>query len=246
MAETVDRSGEIPHPRLYNVAIHTAVSGFLSIWGKLIVSGEENVQKQTGGYILAPNHRSMIDILALGLAADRAVPGTQIHFMGKQELWNLPLIPKLFSALGGFSIDRSRSLQEETVSHVGAIARNGGVLGIFPEGTRRHGKMIDQKDIKRGVTLLALQLGMPIVPVGIDGTEKHDRGPIAVTFGETIIVPHVDLGLINVSTDELLHRTEQGSRQRQLVIRSVALRKRLFKGMQAVHVDAIDRRSASH
>jgi 1-acyl-sn-glycerol-3-phosphate acyltransferase len=115
MSEHTKQPQAIPHPALYTFAIHTAVTGFLHHWGNLRVANPDVIAQQAAPYILAPNHRSMIDILALGMAVHTAVPGTQINFMGKQELWDVPVVPKLFTALGGFPIDRSQSLQPDTL-----------------------------------------------------------------------------------------------------------------------------------
>jgi 1-acyl-sn-glycerol-3-phosphate acyltransferase len=106
----------------------------------------------------------------------------------------------------------------------------GGVLGIFPEGTRRSGEHIARKDIKRGVGILALSHGLSIIPVCIAGTEKGNRGPIAVSFEQAIPV-------------EQQFATEDVLSSRKIALGSRAVINQLYDGMQLAYADAINLRA---
>jgi 1-acyl-sn-glycerol-3-phosphate acyltransferase len=126
------------------------------------VIGKDRVPP-TGPYIVAPTHRSILDIF---LAA--TITRRRIRYMGKQELWGTRFGAWLFTSLGGFPVDRSAG----TGAVRAALARleEGEPVVVFPEGTRRHGRAV--VDLKDGAAFLAVKTGVPIVPVGIAGSEE--------------------------------------------------------------------------
>lgn len=125
------------------------------------VIGKDRVPP-SGPYIVAPTHRSIIDIFLTATITRR-----RIRFMGKQELWSTRFGAWLFSSLGGFPVDRSAG----TGAVRAALDRlaEGEPVVVFPEGTRRRGRMV--VDLKDGAAFLAAKAGVPIVPVGIAGSE---------------------------------------------------------------------------
>lgn len=179
---------QVPNPKLYDFAIHKLVAPFVRLYGGVHYQGGEVLQKQQGGFILAPAHRSQLDILATGLLVHEAI-GAQVHFMGKQELWKLMGVRRLFSELGAFPVDRSRSLPPETQQHIGKVLDNAGVICIYPEGTRKKGNIIQPGSLKESVAVLAAKYQVPLIPVGISGTEKGGRRPITLAVGEPVDVP---------------------------------------------------------
>ncbi|HEY7137055.1 MAG TPA: lysophospholipid acyltransferase family protein [Acidimicrobiia bacterium] len=143
------------------------------------VIGRAHVPKR-GAYIVAPTHRSLVDI---PLAA--TITRTPIRFMGKQELWKTPFGAWLFSALGGFPVDRSAG----TGAVRAALARlaDGEPVVVFPEGTRRSGPRVE--DLQDGAAFLAVKAGVPIVPVGIAGTEEIlPSGKVALHPHKVVVV----------------------------------------------------------
>jgi 1-acyl-sn-glycerol-3-phosphate acyltransferase len=138
------------------------------------VIGKERVPS-TGPYIVAPTHRSLVDI---PLAA--TITRRRIRFMGKQELWKTKFGAWLFSSLGGFPVDRSAG----TGAVRAALARlaDGEPVVVFPEGTRRRGRPI--VDLQEGAAFLAVKAGVPVLPVGIAGTED------ILPSGKVMLRPH--------------------------------------------------------
>jgi len=149
---------------------------------------EERVPRQ-GAYVLAPSHRSYLDTPFVA-----AVTRRRIRFMGKQELWKHGWSARLFDALGAFPVDRENP--DRTALRTAMQALQGGEpLVVFPEGTRRFGPVVT--DLHDGAAYLAARVGVPIVPVGIGGSEdilaKGRKLPkfkkVVVVVGEPIEPP---------------------------------------------------------
>jgi 1-acyl-sn-glycerol-3-phosphate acyltransferase len=104
-------------------------------WGRLEVTGVE-LFPLTGPVLLAGNHDSYWDTVAIGLGAS---PRRQIRALAKASLWKLPLASQVLDGMGQIPIDRGRG-------DVGALDRaveelaNGACIGVFPEGTRSLGR----------------------------------------------------------------------------------------------------------
>lgn len=129
---------------------------------RIRIRGRANVPS-TGPYVLAPSHRSVMDIFFLPYVTSR-----RIRFMGKKEWWEKPLFAKAFTALGGFPVDRGTTDRAALKAALGALA-DGEPVAIYPEGTRRSGPVLGE--LAEGVAYVALKAGVPIVPVGLGGTE---------------------------------------------------------------------------
>ena len=127
------------------------------------LSGLEHLPS-SGGVIVASNHLSLLDVPLLGYAIPR-----EPRFPAKPELFANPLLARFLLSLGGFPIARGEG-DRKALSFSEEVLRQGGVLGIFPEGTRsRNGEL---RPFHRGVALLAMGAGVPIVPAAITGTDK--------------------------------------------------------------------------
>jgi 1-acyl-sn-glycerol-3-phosphate acyltransferase len=149
----------------------------------LKIEGAENIP-ETGPVIIAPNHKSFWD--AFFVAAGTRRP---IRFMGKNELFE-GRTGKLLIRLGAFPVRRGAS-DAAAIETAREILRDGGLLALFPEGTRVRDPTILGKPHK-GAARLALETGATIVPCAITGTEKLFAGPlprpgrVRVSFGEPI------------------------------------------------------------
>jgi 1-acyl-sn-glycerol-3-phosphate acyltransferase len=129
--------------------------------------GRENLPAQ-GGYILASSHRSMMDIPFAAWLSPRP-----LRFMGKASLFKVPVLGWLFRVLGGFEVQRDGSDRKALRESI-AMLQGGEVLLVYPEGTRQNGPKIEP--LQPGAAYLALRAGVPIVPVGMAGTEEIMRG----------------------------------------------------------------------
>lgn len=129
------------------------------------VVGKENIMKGQS-YIVTPNHQSNFDIFAL-----YGWIGLDIKWIMKKELRKIPGIGFGSKKVGHIFLDRSnhhaalKSLEEAKKKLV-----NGTSVVIFPEGTRGNGTTL--LPFKRGAFKLAVDIGLPILPVTIVGTNK--------------------------------------------------------------------------
>jgi 1-acyl-sn-glycerol-3-phosphate acyltransferase len=133
------------------------------------ITGTEHVPR-TGGVLIASNHRSFIDSFAIPLASPR-----QVSFLAKAEYFTgTGLIGRLrrsfFEGVGAVPVDRdSVRAAQESLDVALEVLREGKAFGIYPEGTRsRDGRLYRGRT---GVAWLALTAGVPVVPVGLRGTE---------------------------------------------------------------------------
>ena len=124
--------------------------------------GLEHVPR-TGSFIVAPSHRSLLDIPVAAGVTDR-----RLRFMGKDSLWKVPVFGRFLSALGGFPVTRG-SADLEALKRCIGVLQNGEPLVLFPEGTRHEGPVI--ADLFDGAAFVAAKAEVQIVPVAIAGTE---------------------------------------------------------------------------
>ena len=142
------------------------------------IEGRDNVPRR-GGVILASNHLSFIDSFAIPLAAPR-----KVHFLAKSDYFTGTGVGgrvrrELFSSIGAVPVDRhSPSAAQDSLNAGLEILRSGEAFGIYPEGTRsRDGRLYRGR---AGVAWLALQAQVPVVPVGLVGTDRIQ--PIGARF----------------------------------------------------------------
>ncbi|MFE4694735.1 MULTISPECIES: 1-acyl-sn-glycerol-3-phosphate acyltransferase [Streptomyces] len=120
----------------------------------------------TGPVILAVNHAHNLDGPMLMGTAPRPV-----HFLIKKEAFVGPLDPFL-RGIGQLKVDRT-TVDRNAITQALGVLDDGGVLGIFPEGTRGEG---DFASLRAGLAYFAVRGGAPIVPVAVLGsTERRGR-----------------------------------------------------------------------
>jgi 1-acyl-sn-glycerol-3-phosphate acyltransferase len=150
---------------------------------RLRVSGPENVPS-TGGCVLACNHLSNFDPWPLGLPL---WPQRWLRFMAKSELYWWPL-RILLDAAGAFRVRRGLG-DREAIETAIRLAREGHVVVMFPEGTRRKKGVVKrhQARARSGAARIALDAGVPLVPAAVAGTDRLlTLGPLRVAYGAPI------------------------------------------------------------
>lgn len=167
------------------LVVRLFVVPFMRLWFRLRITGEENIPRD-GAAVIAPNHKSFFDSFFIAVATHR-----HLRFMGKSELFERRT-GWLLVRLGAFPVRRGES-DQDALETARTILRQGGLLALFPEGTR----VRDPEGLgspKRGAGRLALEAGAPLVPAAITGTQRLFAGPIPkpvrvqVAFGEPIEV----------------------------------------------------------
>jgi 1-acyl-sn-glycerol-3-phosphate acyltransferase len=134
---------------------------------KLDVQGLENFPTD-GPVVLAANHVTNFDVIPMQLSLPRP-----IFFMGKANLFKIPLLEIGYRQLGAFPVNRGEK-DEWALRHAAKVLAHGRVLGMFPEGTRSKGRGLSVA--RTGSARLALDANCPIVPmavIGTDGFFKH-------------------------------------------------------------------------
>ena len=169
--------------------VYVLVKVLMPLVARLEVNGLENVPRQ-GPVVVVANHQSGWDILILGIVLRR-----QVHFMGKQELWHIPIAKHVFTWLGSFPVRRG-AVDRRALRQATQVLQEGRVLGIFPEGTRHQEGM---GDAKRGAALLALRASAPLLPVGLVNTPSirltwrfWQRPRVQVNIGQVFVPSEVE------------------------------------------------------
>jgi 1-acyl-sn-glycerol-3-phosphate acyltransferase len=179
-------------------AVRSILAGFARIFWRLEIHGREHVPSD-GPFVLAPVHRSNIDFLLASTVTKR-----RMRFMGKDSLWKYASLGKIWTALGAYRVRRGTADREALRQTVEAI-QAGEPAVIFPEGTRRSGPVVE--NLFDGAAYVAAKTGVPIIPVGIGGSEAAmPKGSkllrpvkIVVTVGKPIEVRLTPQGRVSRS-----------------------------------------------
>lgn len=129
------------------------------------VSGRQNADPDSS-YIIMSNHQSHFDVLAF-----YGHWGRQFRWVIKEELRKVPGLGWYCAAGGHLFVDRSsRERAIESLKKARPLLEGGASVMLFPEGTRtRDGKLLE---FKKGGFMMALDMGLPILPVTISGTRN--------------------------------------------------------------------------
>ena len=160
-------------------------------WGRLLLFlanipvRVEGLEHLTPGktYIFAANHRSNFDIFALF----SILPG-KFLWVAKKELFKIPVFGQALSRMGSIPLDRD-NLQAavRSLSQAAAKVQAGTSMIIFPEGTRV--PQPELQSFKKGVFIMALKAGQPLVPVSINGTFFiQPRGSLRIRPGPVKLI----------------------------------------------------------
>lgn len=160
---------------------------FLSLGIPLTVERDPAISPERP-YVFMSNHRSIFDIFALFLATDHS-----LRMVAKRVLFLIPIFGWALWMCGFIPINRrDRESAIRSLERAADRIRNGVSVLVFPEGTRGSGETL--LPFKKGGFMMALQAGVPVVPVAVSGTEsvmaarslRVGRGAIKVRLGAPI------------------------------------------------------------
>src|SRR6266581_936308 len=176
--------------------IKAILTPILRVFYRVRIDGRDHLPTQ-GPVILAANHRSFMDSLFLPLVIRR-----RVTFVAKAEYFDDKKTAWFFRGVGQIPIRREGgSASERALESATEVLEQGGVFGIYPEGTRTRDGNLHRGHT--GVARLALRTGAPIVPIGLVGTDEVqpvDRKlpklgrEVHVRFGPPIPIEHYDAG----------------------------------------------------
>ncbi len=176
------------HPIVYPI-VRAVLQAGVQIYFRRKGINRGHVPKK-GGVLLAPNHRSFLDPFAIASCIRRP-----IYFMAKQEMFASRFRSWILNCMGAFPVRRGES-DEEAMKTARTLLEQGKVVVIFPEGTRHKTGSLGEP--KRGVGRLALETGVPVVPVAVIGSERARRGwrvrpvKVRIRMGRPLTFPRVE------------------------------------------------------
>jgi len=150
---------------------------------RLRTRGRENLPRE-GGYVLACNHVSSFDPWPLAMPL---WPRRYLRFMAKSELYWFPMNLFLKGA-GAFPVRRGQA-DVEAIETAVRLAREGNIVAMFPEGTRRAKGLVKRFEARprSGAARIALEAGVPLLPAAVAGTDRLLRlGPLRIAYGEPV------------------------------------------------------------
>jgi 1-acyl-sn-glycerol-3-phosphate acyltransferase len=184
-----DTQVHVPSP-LYHLIASVSWPVVFGLY-RLEASGAERLP-QDGGFVLAANHTSSFDPWPLALPL---WPERKLFFMAKAELFN-PVLGPILRGSGAFPVHRG-ARDPASFRTATRILREGGILAMFPEGTRQAKglrKKFDHRP-RAGSARIALAAGVPLVPAAIKGSDRLSRlAKLRIAYGEPVRVDDL-LGL---------------------------------------------------
>lgn len=167
------------------------MSAFFKMLTRYTIEGREH-EPERGPFIVAGNHASAADPLIIGAALrNRAA------YMAKAELFSVPVVGPWLRSIGTFPVRRGQP-DRAAIRHSLEVLASGGVLVMFPEGTRSPDGRL--QDPEPGAALLALRTGAPVLPVAV--VNSHRAMPkgspfprfrrVIVRIGRPLPVPKIE------------------------------------------------------
>ncbi|MGQ9545791.1 MAG: lysophospholipid acyltransferase family protein [Dehalococcoidia bacterium] len=191
------------------------------------VEGKENIPLN-GPFILITNHLNLVDPFLLLFAFPR-----WINFVAKEELFHSPFLRFWLHWAGSVPISRNGKVRDKqkTLRSARYALERGAVLGMFPEGGRSQDAKLTEG--KPGCAIIAVRTNVPLLPVGIIGTDKVKgiswlwrRPRIIVRIGKPINLPPVN---------NRLSRSQMRSLTTQLMEEIAALLPPEYRGAYGSH-----------
>ncbi len=217
---------------------HVLAGPLLKLFFRPWTRGVEHVPAK-GGAILASNHLAVIDSFVLPLVLER-----QVQFLGKSDYFTGAglkgrLVAGFMRGVGTIPVDRSGGKASEAALRTGLrVLSEGGLFGIYPEGTRSPDGRLYRG--KTGVARLALESGAPVVPVAMVGTNvAQPLGrvvpkplPIGVVIGEPLDFSRYrgmenDRFVLRSVTDEIMYAILRLSEQEYVDVYAATAKARI-------------------
>ena len=181
--------------------LHRVLAPLIRFFQRIHVKGLENIPKE-GPVLFCSNHMAIRDPILIAASCKR-----QITFIGKKEIFKVPVIGWLVKKFGAVPLDRSGSDLSAIKTSV-SVLKNGGALAIFPQGHRYPGEHPASTPTKKGAALITYRSKCDVVPVCIKtkGFKYNFLGKKEIIFGQPI--PYSAFNFVNGGNDEYTAATE--------------------------------------
>jgi 1-acyl-sn-glycerol-3-phosphate acyltransferase len=191
----VKRKLRRPTPKISFKIVRPIVEGLLRAVIRLEIKDRRNLPEK-GPFIAVFNHLNLIDP---PLHIISILPRDSI-IMAKEELffwWPIPVFRFLMDVAEAYPVRRRGTAEERrtAIKYAEEVLDRGLVFGIYPEGTRSKAGCL--KEAYTGCALIAVDTGIPLIPVSIRGTEKLKgvgwltRPKVTITFGKPFTLPQI-------------------------------------------------------
>lgn len=164
----------MPRIPILNIDVQKLAMSFahplLFPYAKFDIDGVDNIPA-SGPAIVVGNHRSYFDPAAMGVAIART--DRTIRFLGKKEVFDVPVVGRLGVAMGGIRVDRGTGSDAPLQAAADAL-NDGDLVAIMPQGTIPRGRAFFDPMLRGrwGAARLAAMTGAPVIPIGLWGTER--------------------------------------------------------------------------
>ena len=168
------------HNKFYGNA-YKILAGFFRWFYNIKITGGEN-EPEEGSYIACSNHFSNHDVIIIAASLKR-----QVRYFAKAELFKVPLLKQLITALGAFPVERGKN-DVTAIKKTISILENGEVIGFYPQGTRYPGVHPAETKTQSGVGLIVFRSKTTVLPISIN-TKGYKIRPfkrVNVTIGKPI------------------------------------------------------------
>ena len=174
---------------LYHIVNFTLRVLFLLLTRRRI-RGRENIPKR-GAVIFVANHIELVDSPLLWISL-----GRRVYFMAKEEVFHPAIIGYCMRSFGAFPIKKGRQ-DRKALLEAQELLAEGKAITIYPEGMRSQSRKV--KLAFHGAAMIASRSGVPIIPIGISGTEQirgigwiWHRPYISLEIGKPFTLPQID------------------------------------------------------
>lgn len=182
------RSAALYRAGIFGIRLATWLSGV-----RVRVEGRERIDPQ-GTYVFMLNHVSNIDIAAMAFLP-------RVIVLTKAELFRVPVLGSAMRRVGLIPVARGTHQAAASVDAGIAALRSGRSMMVFPEGTRSTTE--EMLPFRRGVFVMAIRAGVPVVPVSILGTREIMRkGDPSIHPGDVRMVLHDPIPTAGLSENE--------------------------------------------
>ena len=172
-------------PELFYKIIKPILGTLYRLYYNPKIIGKENIPKE-GSILIVGNHKHIMDQCNIIISTKRVV-----HYMAKKEYFDNKKVAWFFKAAGCISVDRSKKDEDAKAAALNVL-KEGGAIGLFPEGTRNRTDAF-LLPFKFGAVSMAKKTDSYLVPFGISGDYKFRSKNLVIRIGKPFKINNIDL-----------------------------------------------------